>query len=102
MADPRILWGSINTAGKVEHGSGGFTPSRQDEGTFVISFSPTFAGLPAMVATLTKFGSTDQSPNDGIVIPLLSSSSATVLTGDNHNNLADRSFSFIAIGKSSS
>jgi hypothetical protein len=94
------LWGSIDGDGRKESGSTGFSVSKQEKGQYVISFSPTFSGTPAMVATQTRHGRLDQETNDGVVIPLLTNSSATLLTGKDNGNHEDRSFSFIAIGPS--
>jgi len=57
--------------------------------------------FPAIVATQTNSGSLSEANTDGVVVPLLTNSSATVITGNNKSTPEYRSFSFIAVGNGS-
>ena len=94
----KTLWGVINADGKTDNGSGGFNVIRQETGEYIITFSPTFSGTPAIVGSQVNYGSTSENTLDNVIFPLVNESSATVLTGDSHGSKTNRSFSFIAIG----
>jgi hypothetical protein len=97
----RVLWGVINSDGTIVAGSGGFTvPPPQAAGQYVINFPNQFSSMPAMVATQTNSGNLTEANTDGTVIPLLSTNSATLITGNNKSTPENRNFSFIAIGDS--
>lgn len=96
----RVLWGVIKPDGKTVSGSGGFTVTQpQDQpGQYVIAFPNQFSSLPAIAATQTNLGNLTESNRDGIVVPVLTTGSATLITGNNKSTPENRSFSFIAIG----
>ena len=96
----RVLWGVVNSKGELISDSGGVSVSKpRDAGQYVINFPNQFSSLPAIVATQTNSGNLTESNTDGIVVPLLSTASATLITGNNKSTHDDRNFSFIAIGE---
>jgi hypothetical protein len=97
----RILWGLVDSEGNLVGGSLGVSASKPDKkvGQYVINFPNQFRSLPAIVATQTNSGNLTESNTDGIVVPLLSIDSATLITGNNRSTPENRSFSFIAIGE---
>lgn len=97
MATLRLL-GSIAANGGVSNSSTGFTVTNPSAGIYVIHFSPAFTSVPAVVATQTNYGNTGESNTDGAAVPLVSKSSATIITGDGGGAKQNRAFSFVAIG----
>ena len=94
-----ILWGVINADGTTASGSGGFTiPKPSQAGQYVINFTTPFTAIPAIVATQTNSNNLTEANTDGIVVPILSNTSATLITGNNKSTQEPRSFSFIAVG----
>lgn len=91
------LWGSIAKNGTVAAGSGGFKVQRESAGNYVIVFEHNFNSTPALVGSQWGYGN-GQSTLDNVIFPSLSSSGATVLTGDANGKYTDRNFSFIAVG----
>lgn len=91
------VWGVVNANGTVAAGSG-FTVTSQGSGEYIISFSPAFSSMPAIVGSQANFGSTSQDTRDNIVFPYVNNGAATALTGDSGGNHTNRSFSFIAMG----
>lgn len=94
---PKIVWGTINADGSVVDGSDDFSVSVQGSGQYVISFSPTFSGTPAVVGSQTRFGNLGEWPSDTLCFPFVSGGSVTAITGSG-SNPGNRNFSFIAIG----
>ncbi len=92
------LWGSIAANGSNISSSGGFSVANTDHGIYVITFSAAFRQPPAIVATQNNYGNTDQENTDGIVVPLISTTSATFVTGDANGNKSNRAFAFIVTG----
>jgi hypothetical protein len=92
------LWGSIAANGGISTSSGGFTVSNPSAGIYVIHFSPSFTSVPSVIVTQTNYGNTNESNTDGATVPLVSSYSATIITGDGGGNKTNRAFSFVAIG----
>ncbi len=100
VSTDRVLWGVVNSEGKLVNDSGGVSVSKPNEaGQYVIKFPNQFSSLPAIVATQTNLGDLTESNTDGIVVPLLTNDSATLITGNNRSTHDNRSFSFIAIGE---
>ena len=100
VSTDRVLWGAVDSKGKLISSSGGVSVSEPDPaGQYVIRFPNQFRSLPAIVATQTNLGNLTESSRDGIVVPLLSIDSATLITGNNKSTHENRSFSFIAIGE---
>ena len=95
-----VLWGAINADGSIVGGSGGFKVASQGSGKYVITFTNPFNSLPAIVATQTNSGSLSEANTDGIVVPILTNNSATLITGNNQSTPENRSFSFVVIGPS--
>lgn len=99
MAQPRIVWGSIDKNGNILSGSDGFSVGNVGAGRYKITFSPGFATLPAIIATQNNFGSGDEYNTDGVVVPFVDKGSCQVNTGGGTaNSLQNRSFAFAAIG----
>jgi hypothetical protein len=96
------LWGNVDTNGNVVTGSGGFQVEQQATGKYLITFSPTFSGEPAIVGSQVNFGNSGEDTRDNVIFPYLSSSSATAVTGDASGDPQNRAFSFIVIGNSAS
>nr|WP_094463291.1 hypothetical protein [Pannonibacter phragmitetus] len=71
-------------------------------GIYQISFNGNFAGLPAITGSQVMWGTMSESPLDNVVFPYLTAASATVITGASNGAPQNRSFSFIAMGESSS
>ena len=94
-----VLWGAINADGLTLAGSGGFKVSSQGSGKYVISFSAPFNSMPAIVATQTNSGSLSEANTDGVVVPILTTSSATLITGNNKSTPENRNFSFVVVGQ---
>jgi hypothetical protein len=98
MANPTILWGTINADGTIESSSGGFTVTPGDEdGHYAIAFAVPFNTIPSIVGSQIGFGG-NENPLDNIVFPKLNNEYAKAITGDAQGNARNRSFSFIAIG----
>jgi hypothetical protein len=102
-----VLWGTINADGESVNNSGGFSVAKKgtgedDEGQYEITFTVEFNSMPAIVATQTNSGNLSEANTDGIVVPILTSGSATLITGNNKSTPENRSFSFIAIGEGGS
>jgi hypothetical protein len=96
----RVLWGLVDSEGNLVGGSLGVSvPKPEKSGQYVINFPSQFRSLPAIVATQTNLGNLTESNTDGVVVPLLSIDSATVITGNNRSTREKRSFSFIVIGE---
>jgi len=91
------LWGSIAANATATSSSGGYTVASTSTGIYVITFSVPFRGLPSIVATQNNFGNTNEDNTDGVAVPLVSSNSATFVTGDAGGNKQNRAFSFVAI-----
>jgi hypothetical protein len=68
-------------------------------GQYEITFELAFTSMPAIVATQTNSGNISEANTDGIVVPLLTEASATLITGNNKSTPDNRSFSFIAVGQ---
>jgi hypothetical protein len=102
----RTVWGSVNADSSIasgSHESGGegfdFTVTNTRAGVYVVGFlGVAFKRLPAVVATQSRGGSTDEWNTDGVVVPMISQGSATIVTGSADASKQNRSFSFIAIG----
>lgn len=94
-----VLWGAINADGLTVGGSGGFKVDSQGSGKYVITFATPFNSLPAIVATQTNSGSLSEANTDGVVVPILTTSSATIITGNNKSTPENRSFSFVVVGQ---
>jgi hypothetical protein len=98
-----IIWGAITKDGSVANGSRGgpgsynFSVSRVGTGTYSLTFTPSFSGLPAISGSQWGFGNS-QNTRDNVTFPQLSNATATVFTGDSSGERSDRNFSFIAIG----
>jgi hypothetical protein len=93
-----IVWGSIAANATITSSSGGFTVKSGGTGIYIITFSAAFAGIPAIVATQNNYGSTGESNVDGVAVPVISTTSAQVITGDSGGNKQNRAFGFIAQG----
>ncbi|MCY7296892.1 hypothetical protein [Alteromonas sp. a30] len=93
----QTIWGVIDKYGRVMSGSG-FSVKRDNDGEYVITFSTPFTALPAITGSQVLYGSTGEWPSDGVVFPILSTDSATAITGGKEEDISDRTFSFIAIG----
>lgn len=94
-----ILWGVITADGTIASSSGGFTiPKPTQAGQYVINFTTPFTTVPAIVATQTNSNNLTEANTDGIVIPILSNTSATLITGNNKSTQESRNFCFIAVG----
>ena len=98
VAQP-VLWGAVDAQGNTVAGSGGFSVTKRSDkpGMYDLSFTG-FTSIPAIVATQTNSGNLTEANTDGIVVPILNGSSATLITGNNRSTPEDRSFSFIAVG----
>jgi hypothetical protein len=97
----QVLWGAVTENGEVVSGSGGFlvTKPLKTTGQYEITFELAFTSMPAIVATQTNSGNISEANTDGIVVPLLTEASATLITGNNKSTPDNRSFSFIAVGQ---
>ncbi|PTW61744.1 hypothetical protein C8N35_102460 [Breoghania corrubedonensis] len=93
----KTVWGTVSGNGDLLAGAG-CTISKQGTGIYVIDFTTSFSGVPALVGSQTGFGSQGQSPLDNVAFPFLTGGTATAVTGDNQGSKEDRQFSFIAIG----
>ncbi len=91
------VWGVVNKDGSIGNGKG-FSITHQGGGEYIISFSPSFSGMPAISGSQVNYGSQNEDTRDGVVFPFLNAGSATALTGDSGGSKTDRSFAFIAIG----
>lgn len=92
------VWGVVNADGSIGNGTG-FSITHQDGGgEYIISFSPSFSGMPAISGSQVNFGSQNENTRDGVVFPFLNGGAATALTGDGGGSKTDRSFAFIAVG----
>jgi hypothetical protein len=57
MANPTILWGTINADGTIESSSGGFTVTPGDEdGHYAIAFAVPFNTIPSIVGSQIGLG----------------------------------------------
>jgi hypothetical protein len=87
----RIVRGVVGATGNILAGEG-FTVAKGVTGFFTLTFSPSFAGTPAVVAT----------PQSGIgriaTCTSVSSSSSGIWTRDSAGTAVDNQFNFIAIG----
>ena len=96
MSDMMVS-GVINSDGSKVSGHG-FSVTSQGSGEYIISFSPPFSEVPAIVGSQVNFGSTGQDPRDGVVFPFVNAGAATVITGDSAGGHSSRTFAFIARG----
>jgi hypothetical protein len=92
------LWGSVAANASTISTSGGYSVASTSAGIYVITFTTAFRQAPAIVATQNNFGNTNEENTDGVAVPLVSTTSATVITGDASGNKHNRGFGFIAIG----
>ncbi|SUB01875.1 Uncharacterised protein [Pannonibacter phragmitetus] len=100
------IWGVVNANGTIASGSGGegdydFAVINEGPGVYQISFNGNFAGLPAITGSQVLWGTLSESPLDNVVFPYLTAASATAITGASNGSQQNRSFSFIAVGESS-
>lgn len=87
----RIIRGIVNSAGTILEGTG-FTVTKGAAGFFTITFSPSFADLPAVVVSA-------QSGIDRIATcTSVSAFSTGIVTRDSAGSVVDNQFNFIAIG----
>jgi hypothetical protein len=94
----RTIWGSVTSDGEIMSGSGDFSVTNVETGVYVVGFSSSFKGVPAIVATQNRCGSVGEFNTDGVTAPLVSEGSATLVTGDGNGSKQNRNFAFIAIG----
>ncbi|WP_430511657.1 hypothetical protein [Pannonibacter phragmitetus] len=102
-----IIWGVVNANGSIASGSGGagsyeFDVINEGPGIYQISFNGNFAGVPAITGSQVMYGNMAESSLDNVVFPYLTAASATAITGASNGAAGNRSFSFIAVGESSS
>lgn len=102
-----IIWGVVNADGTIASGSGGagdyeFAVINEGPGIYQISFNGNFEGVPAITGSQVMYGSISESSLDNVVFPYLTAASATAITGASNGAAGNRSFSFIAVGESSS
>jgi hypothetical protein len=90
--------GIVAADGKVLSGSGDFPVTNVETGIYVVGFSDSFRGVPAVVATQNRYGATRPDNTDGVAAPLVSEGSATLVTGNSGGSKENRSFGFIVIG----
>ncbi|MFB7383677.1 hypothetical protein ACFC6U_38715 [Kitasatospora purpeofusca] len=91
----QTISGQVDANGSVIGGKG-FTVTKVETGKYNIAFSNSFTTAPAVVATITQ----DEAwTTDTAVVWQASLNHALLITGDRHQNQADRGFSFIAIGE---
>ncbi len=76
----------------------GFSVTSQGSGEYIISFSPPFSEIPAIVGSQVNFGSAGQDTRDGVVFPYVNAGAATALTGGSDGGHTNRTFAFIARG----
>lgn len=97
-----ILWGNVSSDGSLAQGSPGVKTCIGNVGVYLIDFGLTFTVTPAIVGSQTQYGSATEGNTDGVVFPIVSTSSATAVTGDGSGNHQNRSFSFVVVGTVSS
>src|SRR5579872_5600748 len=90
-----IIRGKVNANGSVGAGSG-FTASKISTGYYQITFSSAFSSLPIAVATQYLPSTSDT--RDNAVIVDLATSLIKVKVGTGGGAVADRDFTFIAVG----
>ena len=99
MSGTLTVWGTINGDGSIAAGTG-YSVTAQGNGEYIISFSPTFSGTPAIVGSQVLYGSGSENTLDNVIFPYLNNGAATAKTGDSNGNSTNRAFSFIAMGLS--
>lgn len=94
-AGPRIVAGTVNGAtGGVVSGSG-FTSVRTAAGTYIVTFAPVFAAVPSVAFGTDTTGGASVALLNGLPTAAVCNV-FTLLTAT--GALADRNFSFIAVG----
>jgi hypothetical protein len=76
----------------------GFTVTSQGNGEYIISFSPPFSAIPAIVGSQVNYEKTSQDTRDNVIFPYVNTGAATAITGDSTGDHTNRTFAFIANG----
>lgn len=101
MAD-HTIWGVVYANGSVASGSGDFRVDHLDKGLYTILFENSFARLPAVVTTQLYPNQPDShggDPRDNSVVVYITEDYCRVMMGTDGGDMANRDFSFIAMGQ---